>query len=392
MSSEMSSNYFSENNGLFELLPDVIRHRDSLKSGEPLKTTLKEFGAAADRIQKKIESSYANFFVETCGPDELNYLADLIGYRPISGAQRASREDIDVSKTNSEDRPQITLRRDIGRAVWARRRKGTAHVLGDIVHSITGWRSVVFENSRETVATPSIRFAAARSVPGTPDLRRLVGRERVDQGPGLVPRTATIARADSGIGGARWHPLDVVVEGWVKRAELRRNLARKPLGEAYLTFRPDRRDLHLCAPADPRSEMSRTAESVRPIYLSDFWGGEHDRERSRIYGADKALSIFQSTVTPGPANESEIAVDDNQVDAEQITFDRITSRTVATTRWIVDPEQGRMLPPANCFEPVVVRYYESLERDVAADAEDVLRVRLGEHVPMEARAGVIQRS
>lgn len=388
----MSSNRFSEGNGLFELLPAVVRHRDSVTSGEPLKATLRTFGAAADRIQDKINASYANFFVETCGRDELSCLADLIGYRPISGNQQQKQAPVDGSKHDWENNPLIALRRDIGRTIWARRRKGTAHVLGDIVHSITGWKSVVFENSREVVTTPSIRFAGARNVPGTPDLRSLVGRERIDQGPGMVPRIATAGRADSGGGRSRWHPLDVVVEGWCKRAALRCNLASKILGKDYLAVRPDGSDLHLCAPADLCADVSRIAESVRPIYLSDFWGEKDGAEKSRIYGTDLALAIFQAGKTSGHANETEVAIPENLIEAKRITLGRVDSTTIAGADWIVDPEKGRILPPAKCTGPFVVRYYQQLDRDVGGQAEDILRVRLQEHVPMEARAGVVRRS
>jgi hypothetical protein len=175
---------------------------------------------------------------------------------------------------------------------------------------------------------------------------------------------------------------------------LRCNLASKPVGEAYLTVRPDKRTLHLCAPADPCAEVSRISESVRPIYLSDFWGTNGDYERSRIYGLDRALAIFQSKEKPGSSliNATEIVVPANLIAEDRITFGCITSSTVATACWIVDPERGRILPPANCFEPFAVRYYQRLEGDVATDAEEVLRVRLSEHVPMEARAGVVLRS
>lgn len=388
----MNSNRFSEGNGLFELLPAVVRHRDSLTSGEPLKATLKTFGAAADRIQDKINASYANLFVETCGSDELACLADLIGYRPVSGKQVEKQAPADGSEYDWENHPFIALRRDVGRAIWARRRKGTAHVLGDIVHSITGWQSVVFENSREVVTTPSIRFAGARNAPGTPDLRSLVGRERIDQGPGMVPRIATAGRADSGGGRSRWHPLDVVVEGWCKRARLRCNLASKIAGKGYLAVRLDGSDLHLCAPADPCADVSQIAESVRPVYLSDFWSAKDGSEKSRIYGVDRALAIFQSDKTSAPANAAEIALPENLVEAKRITFGRIKGTTIAGAGWIVDPEKGRILPPAKYTAPFAVRYYEQLDRDVGDQAEDILRVRLSEHVPMEARAGVVRRS
>lgn len=199
-----------ENGGLYRLLPVVVRQRDEQTEGQ-LSKTLVAFGQQADRIAAKITRSYDDFFVETADPQALRYIADLVGYRPISTPEPAGATTDSVTGL---------LRRDIGRTIWARRRKGTAEVIGTMITAITGWRSAVFENGKNVVATPSIRFAASPPAPqGTPDIRKLRGPAGTDQGPGLIPRVATVGRADVQGGRRRWHPLDVVVEIWPHRSE-----------------------------------------------------------------------------------------------------------------------------------------------------------------------------
>jgi hypothetical protein len=76
----MSKDRF-DRGALYGLLPAVVRQRDSQIDGQPLKKVLEVFGKQADSLKEKIEEANANFFVETCDPQALPYIADLIGYR-----------------------------------------------------------------------------------------------------------------------------------------------------------------------------------------------------------------------------------------------------------------------------------------------------------------------
>jgi len=374
--------------GLYDLLPSVIRNRDSI--GEPLKTKLKEFGALADKLESDVTDSYANFFVETCGPQELAHIADLIGYRPIFA--QPSEGDSKPAKslpdwTYRYDPSKPPLRRDVAKTIWARRRKGTAQVLGAIVRQITGWHTVVFENNREVVSAPSIRFAGAPRSQGTPDLRRLVGRDRIDQGPGLIARVATVRRIDTSGSQGRWHPLDVVVEAWSLRASLQ--------GEARLHKSKEGRylklakDQQLYAPADASMDATQELQSARAIRGSDFAGPRGDDYKAEIYGEDKAVCLFRlKTPARGPAGaRTRVAVA-----ADSIRFGRVpVPGPPSKSRWTIDPERGHVQPPKGEIGAVFLTHYVASREDIGSKLKDVVKVRLEEHVPMEARVDVVHR-
>ena len=376
----MSQNRF-ENGELYRLLPTVIRSRDGQIVGEPLKKVLEDFGQQADRVEEKIQKSYANFFVETCAAQQLAYIADLIGYRPIIAPQPEDNGQ-SVNAADTDCPSKLVLRRDVARTIWARRRKGTPEVLGAIVRSITGWHTVVFENNREVVATPSIRFAGAPRSQGTPDFRKLVGRNRIDQGPGLIPRVATARRVDASGARGRWHPLDVVVEARSKRAKLHEPAdLLTTVNHPYLDVRGYEDDQRLYLPADESADATRILESARPIYLSDFVGKDAAAFKRQIYGMEKAISLYRAVPNGKPM---EVCLDD-------VMFGSVPDPAV-TNVWIIDPEQGRIQPPTNDRDPVSLRCYLACNSDISEEVTETVRVRLNEHVPMEARTGVVHRS
>ncbi|MER8400442.1 hypothetical protein [Mesorhizobium sp. M1348] len=357
--------------------------------GEPLKNKLMEFGALADRLESEIRDSYANFFVETCGQQELAHIADLIGYRPIFGQpsegtdSKSGQSGADSVYVYNPSKP--ALRRDVAKTIWARRRKGTAEVLGAIVRLITGWHTVVFENNRAVVSTPSIRFAGAPRSQGAPDFRKLVGRDQIDQGPGLVARLATVRRIDTSGPRGRWHPLDVVVEAWSLRASLQKDtLLQNSKKGRYLTLGDDQQ---LYAPADACADATEGLQSARAIRMSDFGGPRGGDYKTEIYGEDRAVCLFQPISPRRGSADTRTRV---AVDGGLVTFGRVPGRP-SESRWIVDPERGRVQPPARNSGPVFLRHYVAYDEDIGEKLKNVMTVRLAEHVPMEARTGVICR-
>jgi hypothetical protein len=369
----MKKNRF-ENGGLYDLLPSVVRHRDALAGGT-LKTQLAAFGVEADKLESRIADSYAGFFIETCSSEELAHIADLVGYQPIFFGRPSQDED-----GNSRN---LVLRRDVAKTIWARRRKGTAEVLGVIVRLIAGWHTVVFENSRAVVSNPSIRYATEPRAQGTPDIRKLVGRDKVDQGPGLVARIATVRRADAERGRGRWHPLDVVVEAWSQRASLKVAPLREIAGKPYLTATGTTAGGALHAPASPSAaEATSTLLSARAIRRSDFAGPGGSDNKKALYGQSKAVCLYQLA----SEERSPMPIADDLV-----AFGPLP-RKASRNRWIIDPEHGRVLPPDGNSDAVFLKYYSADPDTKDENLETVMNARLAEHVPIEARTGIVHRS
>ncbi|MBE2243565.1 MAG: hypothetical protein IAE86_12475 [Burkholderiaceae bacterium] len=112
---------------LFERLPEVYRQRDAEQSPpgqlEALLDALDSvFGALADRV----EQQYDDLFIETCDDWVVPYIADLVGTSHLKGDPR-------------------TVRADVARTVYHRRRKGTLGAVESQTFALSGWAAHAVE-------------------------------------------------------------------------------------------------------------------------------------------------------------------------------------------------------------------------------------------------------
>jgi hypothetical protein len=105
---------------LYELLPAVYRIRDE-EYGKPLEALLRIIGEQVDLVEADIARLYDNWFIETCEPWVVPYLAELVGYRPVPAAAG------------------LIPRREVANTIRYRRRKGTLAVLELLANDIAGW-------------------------------------------------------------------------------------------------------------------------------------------------------------------------------------------------------------------------------------------------------------
>lgn len=107
---------------LFELLPALYRVRDA-EQGGPLEALVGIFAQQFAALEENIEQLYDDQFIETCADWVVPYIGDLIGYRALHGAA-----------------PTIASpRAEVANTVRLRRRKGTALMLEELAHDVTGW-------------------------------------------------------------------------------------------------------------------------------------------------------------------------------------------------------------------------------------------------------------
>jgi hypothetical protein len=231
-----------------------------------------------------------------------------------------------------------------------------------------------------------LRYPGVLASPGTPDVRKLLGPARVDQGPGLIPRLATGQRV---AGDApddqfdarqrRWHPLDVIIEVWNREARRHQQLAGMYHDRRRLTFDPAGKEIQLYAPADSGAAAGEILESARAVRLSDFAGRGRRTIMKAVYGRDRAICLFiraKDKLEPVPRSGVRFG---------------ITGGPAHRKLWIIDPERGLIKPPREHQGTVECRYFERHSIYDPADKQLVKRVvktRVGEHVPIEARAGI----
>ncbi|MFJ8113474.1 hypothetical protein [Streptomyces sp. NPDC096132] len=106
---------------LYDLLPALYRERDAT-SGGALREYLRLLTAQLAVVADGIDQLHDDLFVETAAPWVLPYLADLIGLHGLPGQEEAGPAS----------------RAEVANTIAYRMRKGTAAVLEQVAHDITG--------------------------------------------------------------------------------------------------------------------------------------------------------------------------------------------------------------------------------------------------------------
>jgi hypothetical protein len=138
---------------LYELLPIVLRRRDVERGDRALQALTAVAQSAFALLENDIAALYDNWFVETCEPWVLPYLADLVAIPPLLSAQR----------------PAADLRRFVANVTDYRRLKGTVAALEGVVRDVSGWPARVLEGRRDVARTPHAG-AFERDATGTLDV------------------------------------------------------------------------------------------------------------------------------------------------------------------------------------------------------------------------------
>ncbi len=118
---------------LFERLPEIYRIRDTEQQPPG---QLEAFVGVMDEVfralRDDIEGLYHNLFIDTCDDWVVPYIADLLGTSHLSG-------------------DPWTLRADVARTVYHRRRKGTLGAIESLAYTLTGWAAHAVEMREQLV-------------------------------------------------------------------------------------------------------------------------------------------------------------------------------------------------------------------------------------------------
>jgi phage tail-like protein len=106
---------------LYQRLPEIYRIRD-VEQQPP--GQLEAFVGIIDEVNRAlrddIDALYHDFFIDTCNPWVIPYIADLLGTSHLAGDPH-------------------DLRADVARTVRHRRRKGTLGAIESLIHALSGW-------------------------------------------------------------------------------------------------------------------------------------------------------------------------------------------------------------------------------------------------------------
>ena len=164
---------------LYNLLPAVYRLRDA-SQGELLRALLAIVERELQTVEADIAGLYENWFIETCAEWLVPYIGDLLGVRrlyPVSAG------------TFSE-------RAYVAHTLSYRRRKGTAAMLEQLAHDVTGWPSHVVEFFEDLATTQYVNHRRATNVI-TPDLREAATLELLGGPFEQAARTVDVRHVDN---------------------------------------------------------------------------------------------------------------------------------------------------------------------------------------------------
>jgi hypothetical protein len=168
---------------LYNLLPSLYRIRDG-EQGGPLKALVAVMATeVAAVIEEDLAQLYDDQFIETCAEWVVPYIGDLIGYRSLYGvAPRISSPRAEVANT-----------------IAFRRRRGTASMLEQLAHDVTGWSSRVVEFFDLLATTQHMQHIRSGNH-GIASLRRPAELERIGTPFDPVAHTLDVRRLASGRG------------------------------------------------------------------------------------------------------------------------------------------------------------------------------------------------
>lgn len=310
---------------LYSLLPALYRLRDR-EGGQALRALLAVIEKQLQAIEDDITGLYDNWFIETCEPWAIPYLAELIG----------------VSRLPQQAGSAINQRALVANTLSYRRRKGTAGVLVQLARDLCGWPARVVEYAPLVAATQHLSQVRPANL-GTIALRDLASVSRIGTAFDPVTRSVDLRSIAQHLG--RHNRPNVGLFVWRLRA-------LQVQGAPAARVRPGRYTFHPCgieAPlfAPDRVSLTRGAqESEVPTALSPM---RLSAEVAELRAGRAATPSF-----PAPPGEPVFTV---RLDGAAVPPSRIDIAALddqnplwsgqgnppLPARLLVDPQRGRLV-------------------------------------------------
>jgi hypothetical protein len=146
---------------LFQRLPGHFRARDA-EAGHALQALMALFREELQVLERDIDQLYDNWFVETCEPWVLPYIADLVGARPM--------REIGTDQAG-------LLRAYVANVLQYRQAKGTAAVVEQVARDVSGWSVVQVEFFQRVAASQHVNHLRSQA-PAFADVRKAAPARR----------------------------------------------------------------------------------------------------------------------------------------------------------------------------------------------------------------------
>lgn len=305
---------------LYQLLPAIDRIHDS-EQGKPLEALLSVIAEQVAVLEEDLAQSYDDQFIETCAGWVAPYIGDLIGYRGLHGV---------VPKVGSP-------RAEVANTIGYRRRKGTAVMLEQLAHDVTGWHAHVVEFF-QLLATTQYMNHLRLTNRCAPDLRKWEPLERVNTPFDSLAHTLDVRRIPPRRG--RFNIPNIGIFLWRLESFPLTNAQPARLDDRRYFFSPLGNDTPLFTLPQTLEEFSGLAARMNvpdPISrrtLDQYFGD--------YYGAGKSIFLARGSE---PIGAEEIVVCDLSDNADG-SWAHQPAEKVA-----IDPALGRIAFPSNDAPP-----------------------------------------
>jgi hypothetical protein len=338
---------------LYRLLPAIHRIRDDER--QPPGTLKALVTVIADELavmEENLDQLYDDQFIETCADWVIPYIGDLIGYESLHSLGRA----------------RGLARAEVAHTIALRRRKGTAAVLEQLAHDVTGWHARAVEYFQWLNTTQTMNHLR----PGNhqaPDLRRWEPLARIGTAFDSVAHTVDLRRIENGSG--RFNIPNIGIFLWrldayrhtrspAVRVDARRHLF-SPLGAPLQLFtNPQSEDeiTHLADPINvPNPIRRRVMADHLPLYYGRYQTAPTLPDLPVIDDADPSVILY---------------VDGDEVARDSVVVCNLDddgagwAHQAPTLKYAIDPVLGRIAVAPDLPEPesVEVTYHDGFSADL----------------------------
>lgn len=374
---------------LYALLPAIHRIRDAAQ-GEPLRDMVALFARELEALEEDVEQLYDDQFIETCADWVVPYIGDLIGYRPLAGV------GAEVASPRAE----------VANTIAYRRRKGTALMLEELAHDLTGLPAHVAEFFEQLATTQYMKHLRPHA-PATADLRSQPAMRALGGSFNTTAHTPDMRRpqATAELGGGRYNIPNIGIFLW-RLLPLAltgipllphpgdasgRRFRLNPLGADMPLFRLPRSEdsiASLSAPAHVAAPLGVRAMAAAIRATQQLPADARDAVDDDDYGPGESLVLLRPGVAAGswePVPVGEILVADLR---DVGGGDWNHQDTVPDDLIAIDPERGRVVPGANVALPLRASFHHGFARRIGGGEYE--RVPEGSaHAAQETASGAV---
>jgi hypothetical protein len=304
---------------LLALLPALYRNRNNEENlaFQALLEVIAEQGAV---LQQDLAQRYDDLFIETCADWAVPYLGDLLGMRGLYRAREG----------------QTYRRAEVANTISYRRRKGTATMLEQLAHDVSGWPARVVEFF-DLLATTQHLNHVRPGKGGTVDLQQWEAMEHVNTPFNSVAHVAEVRRIASSRG--RYNIPNIGIFLWRLGAWPLTDSPAFSLDDHHYWFHPLGLDIPLFNKPETETTITHLAEPANvPAPISRRM---LQTQLTNYYGEDRSIVVKLGGEVVPPADVAVCSLEDHNGDWAHAT----TNKTVA-----IDPVLGRLVlasPPAS---------------------------------------------